>query len=78
MNRKNFVEKFDLTKTNLKGYFSDGRVGQSRTIYADKSGNYYVFYKNDLHTFRPYATCKCFDPGNEISGHLGAGYSWYH
>lgn len=77
MTKKEFIEKFNLTKTDIRGWFSDGRARKSRVLYANDSGNYYVFYGNDLYTFKPYSPCKCFKIGNEIGGELGAGYSWY-
>ena len=76
MTRKEFVDKFNLTKANTKCYFHDGRDEKCRTLYIDKYGTLFVFYNNDLHTFNPYLP---YEDGMEaIDGKLGAGYSWYH
>lgn len=77
MTRKEFVEKFHLTKTKTKCYFYDGRNGEkSRTLYINNHGKLYTFYNNDLHTFNPYLP---YEEGMEgIDGKLGAGYNWYH
>lgn len=84
MTKKEFIEKYNLTNTHVKGYFLDGNKEACRAIYANSSGNLYVFYNGDLHTF------KLFRANDDklgfvlsgsilaIEGKLGAGYSWYH
>lgn len=79
MTQKEFIDKFNLTKTKTKGWFNDGRKGEiSRAIYINNLGKLFVFYGNDLHVFNPYKSNPYEEGMQDIEGRLGAGYSWYH
>lgn len=78
MTKKEFVEKFNLTKTNTKALFNDGMAQKSRTIYVNQYGEMYVFYNNDLHIVRPWDSFPYVEGAKEVMCKLGAGYSWYH
>jgi hypothetical protein len=75
MSKKELIKKFSLHKTQTKAYFYDGRTEQSRTLYVDLHANLFVFYNNDLHTFKPYLPYEFVETA--IDGKIGAGYSWY-
>lgn len=78
MTRKEYVEKFGLTKTKTKCIFRDGLSEKFRTLYTGNSGNLYVFYGNDLHTVVPFKYNEYVNGMEKIECRLGAGYSWYH
>lgn len=78
MTKKDFIKKFNLTKTNTKCNFADGMKSVTRTLYINEYGNLYVFYDNDLCTIKPTTRTPYVEGIEEINGCLGAGYSWYH
>lgn len=78
MTKKEFIEKFNLTKTKTKCCFWDGLIGKVRTLYVNDNGNMFVFLNNDLHSVTPFKYNTYIDGMEEIKCHLGAGYSWYH
>lgn len=78
MTRKEFIEKFHLTKTKTKCCFWDGLIGKARTLYINDNGNMFVFLNNDLYSVTPYKYNTYIDGMEEIKCLLGAGYSWYH
>ena len=83
MTKKEFIEKYKLFNTHVKGYFLDGNVEKSRTIYANNYGELFVFYNNDLRTFKLFRTNEdklaAIVSGGilAIEGKIVAGYSWY-
>lgn len=81
MTKKEFVEKFNLTKTKTKCCFYDGLVAKVRNLYIDNNGKLFVIYNNDLCIVEPYKYLKnnvYVDGMEEIKCCLRAGYSWYH
>lgn len=66
MTKKEFIEKFELTK-DKKMRIEDGRRTIERVLYVNPYGSHFCFYGNDL-----YYVKMCGDYGC-----LGAGYSWY-
>lgn len=78
MTKKEFVEKFHLTKTKTKCCFVDGTTAKVRILYIDSNGKFFVFYDNDLCNVTPFSYNDYTDGMEEIDCHLGAGYSWYH
>ena len=53
MIRKEFIEKFNLTKTKTKCCFYDGTTRKTRTLYTDDKGTLFTIYNRDLHIVRP-------------------------
>lgn len=78
MKKTELIKRFELTKTNTKCYFYDGRTRMNRTLYVDRKNNLFVFYNNDLHTVRPAKNEEYSDNMEALNGYLGAGYNWYH
>lgn len=78
MTKKEFVKKFNLTKTKTKCCFRDGMSAKVRTLYVDNNGKLFVIYNNDLHIVEPFKYNTYVDGMEEIKCHLCAGYSWYH
>lgn len=79
MTQKEFIDKFNLTKTKTKAWFNDGVKGErSRVLYTNNHGKLFVFYGNDLNSFIPYQHNPYEEGMQDIEGRLGAGYSWYH
>ena len=78
MTKKQFIEKFNLTKTNTKCNFADGMKSVTRTLYINEYGHLYVFYDNDLCAIKPYTRTPYVEGIEEINGCLNGGYSWYH
>ena len=74
--RKEFIDMYQLKKTNTKCIFTDGMSVKTRTLYVRDSGSLYVFYNNDLFVVNLHKG-ETLDK-EEVRGHLGAGYSWYH
>lgn len=78
LTRKEFIKRFNLTKTNTKAFFQDGLAAKNRTLYINHRGELYVFYNNDLHIVRTFK-CEPYIKGMEkLHCSLGAGYTWYH
>ena len=78
MTAKDFIRKFELTKTSTKAYFADGRANKVRTLYINPRGDLYVLYDNDLCLFEPYKHYEYVEGVAEIQGRLCGAYSWYH
>lgn len=78
LTRKEFIKRFNLTKTNTKVLFSDGLSRKSRTLYVNHRGEFYAFYNNDMHIIRIPKNTSYIENMEEVEGILGAGYSWYH
>lgn len=77
MKRKDFIRRFDLVNTGQKVLFHNGGKIEERTLYIRSVAEvkmYYVFFGGDLHTIDnlQHGTFSGY------TGHLGAGYSWYH
>ena len=78
MTKKEFIEKFHLTKTVTKCCFWDGLIGKVRTLYIDNNGKMFVFCNNDLCSVTPYKYNTYTEGMEEIKCILGAEYNWYH
>ena len=78
MTRKEFIEKFNLTKTKTKCCFRDGRTRKERMLYKDNYGRLFTIYNNDLYVVNPYKHNDYVDGMENLDCYLGAGYSWYH
>ena len=78
LTKKEFIKRFNLTKTNTKALFMDGMAEKSRTLYINHRGELYVFYGNDLHIVRPWDSFPYVEGMETILCKLCGGYSWYH
>ena len=76
MTRKEFIKKFNLTRTKTKCCFFDGRIYKERMLYVNDNGTLYTIYDKDLFTIRPYK--QYVDGMEKLDCSLGAAYSWYH
>jgi general stress protein 26 len=76
--KKEFINRFHLTKTNTKAIFQDGLSPKTRSLYINHRGELYIFYNHDLHIVRTFK-CNPYTEGMEkLTCSLGSGYSWYH